>query len=53
MLECDSVGQPVIRTYLHQLCGDTRCCLEDLPRMMDNRDGWLESVRELYAVSTT
>ena len=34
-----SVGQPG-RTYLHQLCVDTVCRLEDLPRPIDDRDGW-------------
>ena len=28
---------------LHQLCMDTGYCLEDLPSMMANRDGWWES----------
>ena len=28
---------------LHQLCAATGCRLEDLPRAMDNRDGWWES----------
>ena len=28
---------------LHQLCTDTECSLEDLPRMMDDRD--LRAVR--------
>ena len=36
-LRCASVGRPT-RTYLQQLCTDTRCCLEDLPRAMDDRD---------------
>ena len=31
-----SVGQAA-RTYLHQLCVDTGCSLEDLPRVMDGR----------------
>ena len=31
------VGQPV-RIYLQQLCTDTGCHMEDLPRAMDNRD---------------
>ena len=39
------------RTYLHQLCADTRCSLEDLPKAMDNRDEWREKVREIYASS--
>ena len=36
---CDSVGWPA-RIYLYQLCEDTGCSLEDLPRLMDDRDGW-------------
>ena len=36
-----SVGQPT-RTYLLQLCTDTGCSLEDLPGVMDYRDGWME-----------
>ena len=34
-----SVGRPA-KTYIHQLCADTGCHLEDLPREMANRDGW-------------
>ena len=29
---------------------DTGCRLEDLPRMMDNRDGWWERVKGIPAV---
>ena len=32
-----SIGQPV-ETYRHQLCPDSGCRLEDLPRAMDNWD---------------
>ena len=46
------VGQPA-RTYLQQLCADTRCSLEDLPGAMDNRDGWRERVWEIRAISGT
>ena len=28
------------RIYLHQLCMDTGCGLKDLPRALDDRDGW-------------
>ena len=38
---CVSVGWPE-RTYLHQLCMDTGCNLEDLPRVTDDGDGWRE-----------
>ena len=48
---CTSVGQPA-RTYLHQLCVDPGCSLENL-RAMDDRDGWRERVSEIHAVSTT
>ena len=45
-----SVGQWV-RNYLHQLCADTGCFLEDLLWVMDNMDGCRERVREIYTVS--
>ena len=32
-----SVGRPT-RTYLQQLCTDTRCRLEEQPEAMDDRD---------------
>ena len=28
-----------IYIYMEQLCSDTRCCLEDLPEAMDDKDG--------------
>ena len=34
------------RTYIHELCGDTECSLEELPRAMDNRDRLPERERE-------
>ena len=33
----------LIIPYLHQLCADTGCSLEDLSGEMDDRDGWKES----------
>ena len=33
------MGTPVLAT---QLCADTGCSQEDLPRAMADRDGWLE-----------
>ena len=39
------VGRPG-RTYLHQLSTDIGCCLEDLPEVMDDIDGWRERERE-------
>ena len=35
--ECANIGRPA-RTYLHQLCVDTGCNLEDLPRIMAERE---------------
>ena len=35
---CARVGQPA-KTSIHQLCENTGYILEDLPRVMDNRDG--------------
>ena len=40
------------RTYI-QLCEDTGCCPEDLPRAMNNREEWRERVRDIRATSTT
>ena len=45
-------GQPA-RTYIQQLCAYTRCSLEDLLGVMDNREGWRERVREIHAGSAT
>ena len=36
------------RTYLHQLCADTGCCLEDLQGSIGNLDRWWESVSWLW-----
>ena len=36
---------------IHHLCADTRCSLDDLPGMMDNRDRWWERVWELHALN--
>ena len=43
-------GRPA-RTYLQQLCEDTGCCLEDLPRAMNDREEWRERVRDIRATS--
>ena len=34
-------GRPA-RTYIQQLCEDTGCCPEDLPRAMNDREKWRE-----------
>ena len=44
-------GRPA-RTYIQQLCEDTGCCPEDLPRAMNDREGWRERVRDIRAAST-
>ena len=40
------------RTYIQQLCEDTGCCPEDLPRAMNDREEWRERVRDIRATST-
>ena len=41
-------GRPA-RTYIQQLCEDTGCCPEDLPRAMNDREEWRERVRDIRA----
>ena len=43
-------GRPA-RTYIQQLCEDTGCCPEDLPRAMNDREEWQERVRDIRATS--
>ena len=47
-----SVGWQV-KTYLHQLCADIGCRLEDLPRAMNDKDRWRMWVKGIYASSMT
>ena len=44
-------GRPA-RTYIQQLCEDTGCFPEDLPRAMNDREEWRERVRDIRATST-
>ena len=44
-------GRPA-RTYIQQLCEDTGCCPEDLPRAMNDREEWRERARDIRATST-
>ena len=44
-------GRPA-RMYIQQLCEDTGCCPEDLPRAMNDREEWRERVRDIRAAST-
>ena len=43
-------GRPA-RTYIQQLCEDTGCCPEGLPRAMNDREEWWERVRDIRATS--
>ena len=43
-------GRPA-RTYIQQLCEDTGCCPEDLPRVMNDREEWRERVRDIRVTS--
>ena len=43
-------GRPA-RMYIQQLCEDTGCCPEDLPRAMNDREEWRERVRDIHATS--
>ena len=45
-------GRPA-RTYIQQLCEDTGCCPEDLPRAMNDREEWHERVRDIRATSAS
>ena len=41
------------RTYIQQLCEDTGCCPEDLPRVMNDREEWRERFRDIRATRVT
>ena len=44
MFSCElSCIKTSAKSYIHPLCVDTECCLENLPRAMDNRAKWQES----------
>ena len=45
-------GRPA-RTYIQQLCEDTGCSPEDLPKAMNDREKWRERVRDIRARGTT
>ena len=46
------VGRPA-RTYIQQLCEDTRCGPEDLREAMNDREKWRERVRDIRACGMT
>ena len=41
------------RNYIQQLCGDTGCSLEDLPKAMDDREAWRVRIRNTRADCVT
>ena len=43
----------VAKTNIHQLCVDTGCQLEDLPRVMDDRERYRERAKWIHATSMT
>ena len=45
-------GRPA-RTYIQQLCEDTRCNSEDQPKAMNDWEKWQERVRDIRAGGTT
>ena len=45
-------GQPA-RTCIQHLCVDRGCSPEDLPEVMNDREGWREMVRDICADGTT
>ena len=45
-------GRPA-RTYIQQLCEDTGCNPEDLPKAMNDREKWRERARDIHAGGTT
>ena len=45
-------GRPA-RTYIQQLCEDTGCRPKDLPEAMNDREKWLERVRDIRASGKT
>ena len=49
---CAKAGQPA-RTYIQQLCEDTRCNPEDLPEAMNDWEKWRERVRDIRAGGAT
>ena len=46
-----SKGRPH-KTFIKQLCEDTKCNIEDLPRAMEDRKGWRKPFLEIRAIST-
>ena len=45
-------GRPA-RTFIQQICDDTGCNPEDLPKAMNDRETWRKRVRDIRASRTT
>ena len=45
-------GRPA-RTFIQQLCDDTGCKPEDLPKAMNDRETWRERVKDIRASRTS
>ena len=45
-------GRPA-RTYIQQLCEETRCSREDQPEVMNDREKWRERIRDTRSNGTT
>ena len=45
-------GRPA-RTFIQQICDDTGCNPEDLPKAMNDRETWRERVRDIRASRTS
>ena len=45
-------GRPA-RTYIHQLCADSGCSSEDLPKVINDREVWRERLRDIRTGGTT
>ena len=52
LVSCGVLLPGPARTYIQQLCEDTGCCPEDLPRAMNDREEWRERIRDIRAAST-
>ena len=46
------VGRPA-RTYIQQLCKDTRCSPEDLPEAMNDWEEWQERIKDIRVGDTS
>ena len=49
---CAKAGRPA-RTFIQQLCEDTRCRPEDLPKARNDREEWRDKVRDIRVCGTT